>query len=349
MKVLQVCPLWFPIAQDSPGGIETFLYQLILPLGDLGCEITLCASGDSRADASLVPGMPKSLCGEIADGNASEYIYYEQHQLKLIMEVASAFDIVHCHIGPPAYVLSDMPSLQSRVLHTIHTPVYQDLEWFVRQHPDMWLSTVSEYQAEKLRRQGAGHCQSIPNGIDMSQFMFQDRTGDTLVFVGRMEHVKGPDLAVQAARMLDRALLLAGPILEPEFFRNDIEPYLNDQICYVGTIDHAQKNRLFGQAACAILPFRRAEPFGMVSIEAMACGTPVVSLANGALPEIIDCGLTGYLCKDEQSLPLMIEEATKLDRAAIRKRAENCFDISQVAQKYYRYYEKICNFPLTSL
>jgi glycosyltransferase involved in cell wall biosynthesis len=347
MKILQVCPLWFPIAQDSPGGIETFLHQLIAPLEKLGCHITLIASGDSSfesgSDADLLSVTPTSLCEQMTANTAAEYTYYEQHQLRMVLEVASAFDVVHCHIGAAAYLLSGLPSLQSRVLHTIHTPVYKDLQWFVRQHPDMWLSTVSEYQAERLRAQGATRSQAIPNGIDVSRFTFHERGGDDLVFVGRIERVKGPDLAVQAARTLCRPLILAGPILEQEFFDRTIKPYLNDQIRYVGVVDHQQKNRLFGEASCAILPFRRAEPFGLVSIEAMACGTPVVSLANGALPEIVDAGLTGYLADTEQTLPAMVGEAVKLDRAAIRARVTTRFDITAIAQQYYALYEKICS------
>jgi glycosyltransferase involved in cell wall biosynthesis len=112
-------------------------------------------------------------------------------------------------------------------------------------------------------------------------------------------------------------------------------------IRYVGVVDHHQKNEVYGQAGCAILPFRREEPFGLVALEAMACGTPVVALARGSLPEIIEPGLTGYLAQNEKEIPELVNMALKLDRAAIRERVKKRFDMSVVAEKYYQLYSKL--------
>ena len=341
MKVLHLCPLWFPISRGAPGGIETFLAHLVARLWKLGCQSTMLATGDSRTRAQLVPVTERGLHRLMQAGEAGEYEYYQQQQIDLALQHAHKFDIVHSHIGPAAYVLSAIPALRGRVLHTTHWPVGTDHQWFVRRHPDYWYSTVSEHQALRLRTAGATRCQAIHNAIDVARFQYQAECGNGLLYIGRMEAVKGPDLAVNVARQLERPLVLAGPIVEPDFFERSIVPYLNHQIRYVGVVDHRQKNLLFGEAACALLPFRGEEPFGMVAIEAMACGTPVVALARGALPEIVEPGLTGFLAAEESGLSELIQPAVALQRSAIRARVAARFDIAQTARQYLELYTRM--------
>jgi glycosyltransferase involved in cell wall biosynthesis len=317
------------------------LTQLIPALQKMGTHITISASGDSQTTARLLPPISRNLVDLMNKGSAFEYAYYEQRQLQLALEQSAGFDVIHSHIGPGAYLFSDVASLHNRVLHTVHWPVHADLEWFIRQCPNLWFSTVSEFQAHKLRNQGATRCHIVENGIDVSEFTFCREGGKGLVFIGRMERVKGPDIAVQAGRSLGYPLILAGPIMEQEFFDRSVAPFLDRNIRYIGTVDHPKKNQLLGQAGCAVLPFRREEPFGLVAIEAMACGTPVVALANGAMPEIVEPGVTGYLARDETEIPDLLPQALKLDRAAIRHRVSERFAISIVAEKYCLLYSKI--------
>src|SRR5262249_50902528 len=173
MRVLHLAPLWFEVSQDAPGGIETILMDLLTALEKRGCRNTLLASGDSRTPAELVPVIPQSLTKLAEAGQAWEAAYApEQHQLRLALERMGDVDVIHSHVGWNAYILSALPEIKAKVLHTQHNPVYDDLEWFVRQHPDMWFSVVSEFQARKLRRQGLTHCRVIPNGLDVSAFTF---------------------------------------------------------------------------------------------------------------------------------------------------------------------------------
>jgi glycosyltransferase involved in cell wall biosynthesis len=329
------------VSQDSHGGIETFLSGLITALEKLGCRNTLIASGDSSTVAELVPVVPQNLYAQMQVGAAAEYVYYEQHQLRLALELAADYDAVHSHVGWGAYVLSGVPGLQTRVLHTQHNPVYQDLEWFIHRHPDMWISTVSKCLARKFWQQGATRCHVIHNGIDTATLPFQPHGGEGLLFLGRIEEKKGPDLAVQVARSLGRPLVLAGPIVDEGFFDRTIRPSLNGQIRYVGVVNHQQKTELFGQAACVLMPSRWEEPFGLVAIEAIACGTPVVALARGALPELVEPGLTGYLSRNEETLTDLVASAAQLDRAAIRARAVAQFDMSVVAEQYSQLYTQV--------
>jgi glycosyltransferase involved in cell wall biosynthesis len=341
MRVLHLAPLWFPVAADAVGGIETFTAGLIEGLDRLGCRNTLVASGDSRTAAELVPVMATNLVDMMAAGDAEEYSYYEQRQLLLALGRAAEFDVIHSSVGPGAYALSGVPGLRGRVLHSQHNPVTPDLGWFAGAHPDLWFSTVSEFQARALRDRGAGRCRVIPNGIRVDSFTFQPEGGGGLFFIGRIEWQKGPDLAVDIARGSGLPLTLAGPIIDEDFFRRAIEPHLGDQVRYVGKVDHLRKNELLGRAGCAVLPSRWDEPFGLVAIEAMACGTPVVALANGALPEVIDPGVTGFVARDEVELPALVSRALGLDRAAVRARAAARFDMPRVTSSYLHLYEEI--------
>ena len=323
------------------GGIETFLTGLLEALEGLGCRNTLIATGDSRTAAKLVPVVEENLHARMVAGKSAEYVYYEQHQLRLALERAAEFDLIHSHIGPSGYVLSAMPGLRPPVLHTQHNPVYSDAEWFVRDQPDLWFATVSEFQARAFRRQRATRCCVIHNGIDVAAFEFRPRANNGLLFLGRMEGEKGPDIAIRVARTLAAPLTLAGPIIEPDFFDRAIKQELGGGIQYVGVVDHLQKMELLGRATCVLIPSRVHEGCPLVSMEALACGTPVVSLANGALPEIIEPGVTGYVTSDEAMLPALVTQAVKLDRAKIRERVTARFDIHVVAGRYRELYRRM--------
>jgi glycosyltransferase involved in cell wall biosynthesis len=342
MRILHLAPLWFPISEDAPGGRETFLAGLIAALRRLDCHSTVLASGDSRVQGDVIPVLPRNLFDLMKGGHAGEYRYYEEHQLWLTLQHAAKFDLIHSHLSPGVYGLSAIPGIGPRVLHTLHTPVGQDMEWLVGQHPGLRLSTVSAFQAHKLWQHGATHCTVIYNATDVASFTFQAQ-GEGLVFLGRMEHAKGADLAIRVAHELGWPLTLAGPIVDSAFFDDAIGPRLSANVRYVGVLDHGQKNELLGQGACAILPFRGCEAFGMVTIEAMACGTPVVALANGALPEVVEQGITGYVTGDERDLPSLVLKAARLNRAMVRERVAARFDLPVAAAHYRALYRDVAS------
>ena len=341
MKVLHLAPLWYPVAHDSAGGRETLLAALVEAQQEMGCDVTVIASGDSQVGGELVPVMPRHLVAAMQAGTVAEAAYYEQEQLRLALAQAGDYDVIHSHAGWYALVLSAVPGLKNRVLHTHHTPVWSDLQWFVGRHPDYWWSTVSEFLAQGLRHHGACRCRVIPNGIDARAFPSDATPGAALVFIGRIEWSKGPDLAVAAARHSGRPLFLAGPIVDRAYFEQTIASALNDQIQYLGVVGRKQRNQLFAEAFAAVLPFRGAEGMPMTVLEAQACGTPVLSLATGPLPEMIEAGVTGYLATTEAELLSVVENAGHLDRKVIRARVAARFDLRMIARCYLDLYREM--------
>jgi glycosyltransferase involved in cell wall biosynthesis len=338
VRVLHVAPLWFPISAQGPGGIETLLAALVSALKAAGAEVTLAATADTDVDCPVVGVVERGLFAEMREGRAAEYEYFEQHLLREALALAGEHDLVHSHIGPAGFILSAVSPVP--VVHTIHGTTGADLAWFAARHPDVWLTTVSEHQAAPLRAAGARRCRVVPNGVALDAFPAGDG-GGPLAFLGRMESEKGPDLAIAAARALGRELTLAGPVTDGEFFAREVEPRLGDGIDYAGVLGHPEKARLLGEASCAVMPSRWPEPFGLVAVEAMACGTPVAALPSGALPELVEPGVTGALADAETALPDAIRRAERLDRAAVRRRAGERFGIAEVARRYLDLYEEV--------
>jgi glycosyltransferase involved in cell wall biosynthesis len=340
MKVLHVAPLWYPIKPDAPGGIETLLAALVDAQSAQGVITTLLASASSATSARLVPVVDLHLVEAMRQGAAWEYGPYEQHQLRLAISEMPSHDIVHAHVGASGFILSadliDRPS----VLHTVHTPVTPDLAWFVSRFPTLPITAVSEYQAARLRSAGALRCWVVPNGVDVSDVALGPGSG-TLGFIGRFEEAKGADIAVDVARALKRPIHLAGPIVDQDYFEYRIAPVLDNTVSYLGVIDRARKALFYGSLGCVLVPSRWEEPFGMVVIEAMATGTPVVGLANGALPEIIEDGVTGFTTSHTDRLAELVEASLRLDRSVIRRRVAERFDIRRVAQRYQHIYREL--------
>jgi glycosyltransferase involved in cell wall biosynthesis len=339
MRILHICPLWFRVAVDAPGGIETLMPGLFAELGRAGADNTILGVAGAQVSGRLIPMVEEPLYEQTTNGTAWEYGPFEQHELLTVLELADDFDVIHSHLGWSGWVLSGMPGLGERTLHTQHNPVSPDMEWFVRRHPDIRLTTVSQYQAHKLWRLGARRCHVVHNGIDFSLFPLRDSGKQGLVYLGRLEHDKGADLAIEVARTLGMTLTLAGPAVNHEFFETQITPHLDDQIRYAGIVGHEEKTRLLGGASCVLMPSREEEGFGLVALEAMACGTAVVGLANGALPEIIEEGVTGFVTPDERGLAELVPAAERLDPSIVRRTAEQRFSVAASAAGYLGLYQ----------
>lgn len=342
VRVLHLCPLWFRVASDAPGGVETLLPGLVPELSRLGCSNTLLASGGSRAEAELVPVVELPITELMELGSAWEYGPYEQHQLVGAIELADDFDVIHSHLGWGGWALSAVNGVGGRLLHTQHNPVTRDMGWFVRRHPDLRISTVSEFQAGQLRAFGATRCRVVHNGLRFDEFPLGAKHGRVgLVFLGRLEREKGAHAAIHVAKALAEPLTIAGPMTDHLYYEAEIAPHLGNEVRYVGTLGFEDKVKLLVGATCVLMPMRGEEGFGLVALEAMACGTPVVALASGGLPEVIVNGVTGFVTCAVDAMPGLVGAARALDPASIRAAARLRFDMTATAAGYLAIYREI--------
>jgi glycosyltransferase involved in cell wall biosynthesis len=257
-------------------------------------------------------------------------------------EQVCGFDVVHDHTlaGPVlASVRADLPP----VVTTNHGPFNADLSALYRfEAGSVPLIAISHHQASTAV--GIEVAAVIHHGIDLARYPLGTGAGGHAVFLGRMAASKGVDVAARAARAAGVRLLIAAKMREPQeraYFDTQVRPLLGDDVEYVGEVGHDDKLRLLTGATALVNPIRWPEPFGMVMIEALACGTPVLAFAAGAAPEIVDHGRTGYLCTDEADLANKLELAPNLSRAACRQAVAERFSATRMVADHVRLYQRL--------
>ena len=341
LRIALVAPLWINIPPDGYGGIELLIKLLADELVKHGHDVTLFASGQSRTAAKLRPVSDASVIDMMSAGTAANYEYYAGACAVDALKAAQEFDILHFHIGNqwiPMGLLTDKP-----VLFTLHTQLGVDDEWIIKRYPGVPLAAISHWQARSL----AGLCsREIPviyNGCDFSAFDPSFQPGRYLAFLGRMSYDKNPLGAIQIAKELGMPLVMAGvaqSAKEERYFEKEIKPLIDgENVNYIGAVNHEQKTRLLREASALLFPVQWEEPFGLVMIEAMACGTPVIGRALGSVPEVVDQGITGYYSDSIKGMCDLIPKALALDRAAIRCRAEERFGYERMVADYLDLYE----------
>jgi glycosyltransferase involved in cell wall biosynthesis len=339
LRIAQIAPVWLTVPPVDYGGIEAIIARLADGLVDRGHEVTLFASGGSRTKARLV-----TLYDE-AQGMAQavENPELELPHLLQAYEQAGEFDVVHDHTFPTG------PSIGSgvanaAVVHTIHgppahetaKPIYERLGGRVH------LVAISDFQRQVTPE--VNYAATVYNGIDVEQHPFRAEKEDFLLFIGRLSPEKGAHLAAQAAKRLGRRLLLAGKMAEPDekaYFDEEVRPHLDDKIEYVGQVDDDTKLDLYARASCTLVPITWPEPFGLVMIESMACGTPVVALRNGSVPEIVEDGATGFVADDLDDFVEAVGRVDTIDPAHCRRVVEARFSIAAMVTGYERVYDAV--------
>ena len=337
MKVAVLSTVWFPVPPSGYGGIEWIVALLANGLVERGHEVTLFASGDSTTEATLA---------SVFDEAPSEFIGTTNHELHHALgcfERAAEFDIVNDHSGPLAAALGAGSPIP--VVHTVHGPLnrragalYEQIDRFA---PRVGLISVSMNQRSPLPH--LNWIANCPNALDLSLYPVHPHRGDYLLFLGRMSAEKGCHRAIEVAKEADIPLLIAGKMqdrAEKEYFEEHVRPNLGWGIEYLGEVDHAKKVDLLQNARVTLFPIEWEEPFGLVMIESMACGTPVVATRWGAVPEVIDDGRTGIVVDDYIEMPGVIERAAALDPMDCRRYVEERFSSERMVRDYEAAYEK---------
>lgn len=338
LRIAQVAPLIYTSPPATSGGTERVVHELSEALVALGCEVTLFAADGSTTSANLepcgpaiasIPGAPPGLPG------AREAIMLDR-----VAAMAEQFDVIHCHTEfAHAAVLR---TRRSQTLTTIHWRADEaDRQTFLSAFPDLPVAAISDSQRRQMppgaRVEGVVH-----HGICPDRYALADG-GPGVAFIGRMTDQKGPDRAILAARAAGRPIRLAGDIDvgNPTYFREKVAPLLGPDAVHLGPFDDAQKQDLLGSSAVLVFPIDWPEPFGLVMIEAMACGTPVVALSRGAVPEVVEQGITGIAVDHPDELSDAIERAARLDRRTVRARFEARYCAERMARDYLEIYSRL--------
>jgi glycosyltransferase involved in cell wall biosynthesis len=337
VRIAILSPVWFPVPPTRYGGIEWIVSLLADGLVDRGHDVTLVASGDSQTRANLVSVFHEAPSEFIGQTN------YELHHALACFERVDEFQIVNDHSGPLAATVGG--GSPTPVVHTVHGPLNRRAgelyEQMYRVAPDVGLISLSMNQRSPLP--DLNWIANCPNALDLSLYPVHPHRGDYLLFVGRMSPDKGAHRAVEVAEELGLPLKLAGKmqeLREEEFFDAAVRPHLGGGIEYLGEVSHAEKVDLLQNARATLFPIEWAEPFGLVMIESMACGTPVIATRHGAVPEVIDDGRTGVIVDDHKEMPAALERADQLDPLDCRRYVEERFSKERMVADYEAAYEK---------
>ncbi|MEH2068889.1 MAG: glycosyltransferase family 4 protein [Nostoc sp.] len=339
MRIAQVAPLLERVPPPAYGGIELVVGLLTDELVRRGHEVTLFASGDSISLAKLVSVHPHALR---LDRSIKDYSIYDMLQLASVYQRAEEFDIIHSHIGCGALPYTNLVKTPTiNTLHGIFTPDNEKIFSFAKKQPYV---SISESQREP--RLGLNYVATVYNGININNYQFHAQPEDPpyLAFLGRISPEKGTHLAIEIAKQTGWDLKIAGKIdaVDVEYFDTQIKPYIDGkQIEYLGEANHAQKNALMGGAVATLFPITWREPFGLVMVESMASGTPVIAMKLGSTQEVISHAKTGFLCNNIQECISAIDRVTELDRYACRKEVENNFSVQQMVDGYEAVYQQI--------
>ncbi|BAY28257.1 group 1 glycosyl transferase [Nostoc carneum NIES-2107] len=344
MKIAQVAPLWERVPPPTYGGIELVVSHLTDELVRRGHEVTLFASGDSQTLANLEAVYPQALR---LDPHVKEYAVYEMLELSQVYQRAKEFDIIHSHVGISALSLASL--VPTPTVHTLHGSFTNDNRKVYSHHQKQPYISISNAQ----RQVDLNYFGTVYNGINPDDYPFkaQPQEPEYLAFLGRFSPEKGPHHAIAIAKQTGWRLKMAGKIdaVDSKFFEQEIAPHIDgQQIQYLGEVNHAEKAELLGNAAITLFPITWQEPFGLVMIESMATGTPVIAINLGSVPEVIAHGETGFICQNYEQMAQMIPQALNLNRQTCRQYVENKFSVSQMVNGYEAVYEQIIKGRINS-
>lgn len=336
MRVGIVAPPWLPVPPEGYGGTELVLDPLARGLSEAGCEVVLFTTGDSTCPVERRWVHERALTAQMGAS-----VPEARHVVRAYAALADC-EVVHDHtvVGPlHAARFPDLP-----VVTTNHGPFVPELaDVYAACSGHVPVIAISHAQAatapERVRLAGVIH-----HGLDIDAFPLGDGDGGYLLFLGRMAPEKGAARAARVARAAGRRLVIAAKMREPaerRYFEEAVRPLLGDGVEMAGEVSWQRKLGLLVGAEALLNPIRWPEPFGLVMIEALACGTPVLAFAEGAAPEIVDHGVTGYLCADEADMAARVEELGALDRAACRAAAKERFSSERMAAEHLAVYRRL--------
>jgi glycosyltransferase involved in cell wall biosynthesis len=338
MRIAQVAPLAESVPPKLYGGTERVVAWLVEELVELGHQVSLFASGDSATRATLVPVWPRALrLGRPRSDPAAACAAL----LEAVAQRATDFDVIHCHVDWMHLPL--LRRLGVPFMTTMHGRLdLPGLPTVVRQFADAPFVSISNDQRTPLP--GARWLGTVYHGLPPDSLRPRFENGNYLAFLGRLAPEKGPETAIRLARAAGLPLRIAAKIPRGErgYFKQQLEPLIDgEQIKLSGEVNDRTKEAFLSEAAALLFPIDWPEPFGLVMIEAMACGTPVIAFRRGSVPEVIEDGVTGFIVGNEEEALRAIKRLPELDRRRVRAAFERRFTSRRMAEDYLRLYQAL--------
>lgn len=337
MKIAILAPPFQPVPPLTDGGTERVIAYLCDEWKTLGHEVTLFAPSDSKIAVTLHSPGPSIFSQQ--DPPPSLPAAYEAISLSQLRQQIENFDIIHCHTEFAH--LAALEPFHSRLVTTLHWRVDEEDRQLIYRHFDRaHLIAISENQQ---KQRSGGRATVIPHGLPEDLYQADLIGGPKLAFIGRMTDQKRPDLAIKVAKLADREIILAGKkdIGNPQYFDSYVAPHLSPRAEWLGAINDDQKEQLLQHSAALLFPIDWDEPFGLVMIEAMACGCPVIAWNRGSVPEVIEDGVTGFIVSSTSEAVEAVHRLPTLNRARIRARFEARFTARRMAQDHLSYFNSI--------
>lgn len=337
MKIAQVSPLYESVPPKMYGGTERIVYFLTEELVRQGHEVTLFASKDSRTSGSLVPCCDKALR---LDKNCLDQLAPHVLQLEQVQQRIAEFDIIHYHIDHIHFPLArrtekpHITTAHGRMDIAAYKPLFREFN-------DIPLVSISQAQRRPLPQ--AHWVGNIYHGLPLDLYRFFEQEGKYLAFLGRISREKRVDRAIDLAKRTGIPLRIAAKVgaKDQEYYEKEIKPLLDDPLVeFIGEIGEDEKGAFLGNALATLFPIDWPEPFGLVMIESMACGTPVIAYASGSVPEIIDEGVSGFIVHSQQEAVNAIYKLYTINRKACRETFEKRFSVKRMTEDYMSVYEQ---------
>ena len=334
LKIAQVAPLSESVPPKLYGGTERVVAYLTDELVRQGHDVTLFASGDSHTSARLIAASP----GALRLGGCREYLAPHLVMLEQVVRHAHEFDVIHFHIGLAHYPLARrLPLVHLTTLHgRLDLP---ELVPLYDEYDDIPVVSISQAQRSPLPR--ARWVATVHHGLPSNELKFHGREGDYLAFLGRISPEKRVDRAIAIAKACGWPIRIAAKVdpADQVYFECEVKPLLDDPLVeFIGEIGEREKSDFLGRARALLFPIDWPEPFGLVMIEALACGTPVVAFRHGSVPEILEDGVTGFIVDDLEAAVEATRRIRELSREVCRREFERRFTVEKMASAYSRLY-----------
>jgi glycosyltransferase involved in cell wall biosynthesis len=346
MKIAQVAPLTEAVPPKLYGGTERVVAYLTDALVELGHEVTLFASGDSFTKAQLAPMWPRALR---LDPDIKDHFVPLFMELETVARRAHEFDVVHAHLDYFGYPL--LQRLGTASITTLHGRLdLPELPALYGLYGDVPVVSISNSQRVPLPQ--ANYVATVLHGLPQDLLAKGDGGGGYLAFLGRISPEKAPDAAIRIAAKAGMKLKIAAKVdrVDEQYFKTTIEPLLSHgDVEFIGEIREDQKQQFLGDAAGLLFPIAWREPFGLVMIEAMACGTPVIAFENGSVPEVLEEGVTGFIVQTEEQAADAVKQIGVLNRGRIRAEFDRRFTAHRMAQNYLKLYARLAKAKRESM